>query len=128
MSNVATSIQSNEPMTSPVKSASSNSIGEAKLYLYLKYLLCLLTLVHLLPVITPYRFYLLRFTSYTYLTLSSEVSVSASIGPMDIFLVLYPLHNCFSYLIMADTANSTKRLKYFVEFICVNITVTTVCI
>ena len=100
-------------MTSVVKRTSINTVGEDTLSPNFKYLLYLLLLEHVLTFIAPDSFSLIILTASKPLALSSEVSVSTSIGATTILMGIATCYNCLSYLIMSATERSTKSLTNF---------------
>ena len=108
-------------ITSVVKSDSRDTVGDATLSSFTKYLFCLLPSYHFLPLIVPSLFCLMKFAAFSALDLSSADKISGSITVTTFFPGIDPSSNCLSYFIMADIARSPNKSKYCVACICIYI-------
>ena len=124
-SKVTTSLPPCVLSTRVANNTSSDTSGDATVSPYFSYLHCLLPSAHVLPLIRPYIFYIIKLTSSRFLVLLfSSVNNVGSIGWTTSFPGIAPLSNWLNYLMMSTTYFSTKILMPQFPSICVNITTT----
>ena len=110
-SKVTTSLPSCMSTTRVEDHASSNTVDGPTVSPYFIYLCCLLTLAHVLPLMWPPLFYLIKLTTSRVLVIfSPSVNNTGSIGWITGFPVISPFPNSLNYLMAAVTDFSPKIL------------------
>ena len=117
-SNVAISLSWYASIDNVVNSASSNTVGDAIISTWLKYIFCVLTFVQVFPFMIPSIFFFIRFTASNAFYLSERDSISGFIAAMNYFTGISPSSIFFNLLTISTTDISPNSLKFRCLHLC----------